>query len=114
MKKCNACGAAKPADAARCPACEEIDEEVLRMMMVGTPGLTLLIMALVCFWIYHFCVVGWPAWTGNLRLAALCAIGLGLTVLISGPLWIFGIRNRKVALAVTIVGGIAFLILNKL
>jgi len=66
-----------------------------------------------CFWIYRFWVVGWSAWTGNLRVAAYCAIALGFTAMFS-PLWTFGIRNRKVALVVLLVGGIAFLFLNNL
>ena len=86
--------------------------DVVRMELVGTPGLTLAILVLVGLSIYRFWVVGWAAWAGNLRFAALVAICLGLTVLCSGPLWIFGIRNRKVALIVIAVAGIAFLILN--
>lgn len=113
MKKCEACGAAKPANAPRCPACEQMDEEVVRLMIAGTPGLTLLIIVMGCFWIYRFWVVGWSAWTGNLRVAAYCAIALSLTAMFS-PLWTFGIRNRKVALVVLLVGGIAFLFLNNL
>lgn len=111
-QKCASCGAAKPAEAPRCPACQQMDEDVVRKMVAGTPGLTLLILGLVGFSIYRFWIVGWPAWSGNLRLVALCAGALGFTALIFGPLWTFGIRTRRTALIIFIVGTAVFLILN--
>lgn len=112
MKTCGACGAAKPDEAIICPVCAQGDMEALRRLDGGSPSLTLLVFALVCLSIYRFWVVGWRAWSGNLRLAALCAIGLGLTAVVSGPLRTFGIGTRKTALVVAVVGGVAFLILN--
>lgn len=84
------------------------------MMAAGTPLLSILIIGIIGFSVYRFWVVGWPAWTGNLRLAAVCAFVLGMTGLLFAPLWTFGIRNRRIALVVAVVGVIAFLIFNKL
>ena len=111
MKKCEVCGASKPADALICPACLHKDEDVFLRMVAGTPSLTLLIIGMVCLWIYRFWYVGWAAWAGNLRFAAICAVTLGFVSLF-GPLWTFGIRNRKTALIVLIITVPAFLFLN--
>ena len=71
--------------------------------------MTLTILGMIGFWIYRFSVIGWPAWHGNLRIAALCAAGLGLVGQV-GPVWTFGIRKRKVALIVLLAGVIVFLV----
>ena len=86
----------------------------MRKEIAGIPGLSLLILALVVISAYRFWLIGWPAWSGNLRLAAICAGGLGITALITGSLWTFGIRNRKRALLVTALATIGFLILNNI
>lgn len=111
MKTCVACGAAKPTDAAKCPACEQIDEEVLRRMMMGTPSLTLLVLAVAGFWVYRFWHLGWVAWGGNLRTVSLVAVVLGFTTLIQ-PIWSFGIRSRKLAAIVFVLGVSTFLVFN--
>jgi len=53
-----------------------MDQEIINREAAGTPGLTLAVIAMACFWIYRFWVVGLPALPGNLRFAGLCAAAL--------------------------------------
>src|SRR5258705_8007046 len=67
MNKCVSCGQPKPEDAVRCPSCQHMDKDVMRAVAVGTPNLTLLVLALLVLWIYRFWILGWAALLGNLR-----------------------------------------------
>lgn len=84
----------------------------MHALVNGTPSLTILILALLAFWVYRFWVVGWTAIGGNLRIAALVAIGLGVSGIIFGPMWTFGVRSRKKATVLLIVAIVAFLLFN--
>ena len=108
MNVCAACGQKKPNAAIRCPHCQEMDHDVAKAMIAGTPSLTLLIIAMLAFWGWRFWQLGTPAWSGNIRFAALVAAGLGVTTLVSGPLWTFGIRSRKIAAILLAVAAIVF------
>jgi hypothetical protein len=79
--------------------------------MMGTPSLTLLVVFIIAFWAYRFWHLGWAAWGGNLRTVSMAAVVLGLTSLVQ-PLWGFGIRSRKVAGMVFLLGIAAFLAFN--
>lgn len=81
-------------------------------MVMGTPSLTILILGLILFSAYRFWRIGWIAWSGNLRLAAWLAMGLGLAALIFGAMWSFGIRSRKQGVLVFVVGLVALALLQ--
>ncbi len=112
MNKCVSCGQPKPEDAVRCPSCQHMDKDVMRAVAVGTPNLTLLVLALLVLWIYRFWILGWAALLGNLRVAALAAVVLGMAGIIFGPMWTFGVRSRKKAAVLLVIATVAFLFLN--
>lgn len=112
MKTCPSCGQRKPNYALRCPACDSHDPEIVQLTVGGTPGLTLLIIAMLLFWLYRFWRIGLAAWSGNLRLAAFAAMGIGAAALVSGAMWTFGIRSRKQGMVLLAVGLVAYLILQ--
>ena len=114
MKKCEACGQQKPEDAIRCPSCNELDHHVAQAMVSGTPSLTILVLVMIVFWGYRFWALGWDAFAGNLRFAALTGAGLGIAGILFGPMWTFGIRSRKKAAILLLVSVVAFLIFNLL
>jgi hypothetical protein len=114
MNKCMSCGQPKPEDAILCPACQHADEQVMRAAVVGTPSLTLLVLALLALWIYRFWILGWTALPGNLRVVALAAGGLGVAGIVFGPMWTFGVRSRKKAGALFVIATVAFLFFNLL
>lgn len=96
-----------------CPAANQA-EPVAPAMVAGTPSLKILVIALLAFSAYRFCLIGWAALPGNLRLFAIAAIGLGFTALIFGPLRTFGVRSRKMGLLLLVIAVVAFLFLNAL
>lgn len=112
MKTCEHCGQRKPANELTCPSCGRADSEILRLRVGGTPMLTLAILALLLFWIYRFWRIGWIAWSGNLRAAALLALGVGAAAVMFGSMWTFGVRSRKQGLLVLVIAGAAFLLLQ--
>lgn len=86
----------------------------MQALVAGTPSLTILILALVGFWIYRFWILGWAAVGGNLRIAAFAAAALGVSGVLFGPMWTFGVRSRKKAAVLLIVAIVAFLLFNLL
>jgi hypothetical protein len=110
--KCISCGQRKPEDAVRCPSCKHVDEEVMKAIVAGTPGLTLLLLGLLVLWIYRFWILGWAALPGNFRIAALIAVGLGVAGIIFGPMWTLGVRSRKKAVIFFVIGIVTFLFSN--
>lgn len=112
MNSCESCGEAKPSAAVRCPSCGEMDRDVMQAMVAGTPGLSLLVLAVLGMWIFRFWILGWAALPGNLRFAALAAAGLGFAGLLFGPLWSFGVRSRAKAAALLLIAIAVFLIAN--
>ena len=103
MDKCAVCGEAKAVDALRCPFCMHTDNQVMQAWIVGTPSRALLVSALLGFWGYRFWTLGQAAWPGNLQVAAGAAAVLGLTALIFGPMWTFGVTSRRKGAIVLIV-----------
>jgi hypothetical protein len=85
----------------------------LHAFVAGTPSLTFLVLGMVAFWGYRFWAIGWGAFGGNLRFAAMVAGGLGMAGMIFGPMWTFGIRSRKKAVVLFLVSVVAFLIFNQ-
>jgi hypothetical protein len=81
-------------------------------MAAGTPGLSLLVIAILVFGGWRFWQIGLEAWHGNARLIAFAAMGLGLTSILTGPMWTFGIRSRKIGAVVFCVAAICFLLFN--
>jgi hypothetical protein len=114
MTTCTHCGTKKAQHTLACINCTGIDERVAALMMHGTPGLSLALLALAGLSIYRFWVLGWAAWPGNLRVAALAAIVLAGPALISGSAWPFGIRRRREALIWLAIAVPAFLVLNRI
>lgn len=81
-------------------------------MVMGTPSLTILILVFILVSGYRFWRIGVIAWSGNLRLAAWLAMGLGLAALIFGAMWTFGIRSRIQGAVVFVVGLVALALLQ--
>jgi predicted nucleic acid-binding Zn ribbon protein len=112
MNYCLTCGKSKPNDAVLCPSCKNEDKEVVQS--IGMPSLTITVIVLLGLWLYRFWFLGWSAIPGNLRVAALTAMCLGSTGILFGPLWTFGIRSRKKAFRLFLVGLLTFLLFNSI
>jgi hypothetical protein len=110
MNYCLTCGKAKPNGAVLCPSCKNEDKEIVKS--IGTPSLTITVIILLGLWLYRFWLLGWTSIPGNLRVAAFVAICLGLTSMLFGPMWTFGIRSRKTAFILFLVGLFAFILFN--
>lgn len=114
MTTCSRCGAKKAQHVLACESCSEIDARVAALMMHGTPGLSVVILALAGLTIYRFWILGWAAWPGNLRAAARAAVVLAGPALFTGSAWPFGIRRRRDALIWLAVAVPSFLVLNRI
>lgn len=113
MTRCDHCGEEKPRFAIACELCGEIDSEAEAAKAHGPRIAVLAALALLGLSVYRFWILGWVAWSGNLRAAALVTMAVALVALLRGHMWLFGIRSRRAALVTLAVVVPAYLVLNQ-